>query len=103
MTKILVIEDEESVRANIVRLLELEDFDALGAANGVIGVQVAKEQVPDLIICDVMMPELDGYGVLNTLRQDDVTATIPFVFLTAKAAKEDLRQGMELGASDRSE
>lgn len=100
MTKILVIEDEESVRANIVRLLELEDFDALGAANGVIGVQVAKEQVPDLIICDVMMPELDGYGVLNTLRQDDATATIPFVFLTAKAAKEDLRQGMEMGASD---
>ncbi|HEY9871808.1 MAG TPA: response regulator [Candidatus Obscuribacterales bacterium] len=100
MSKILVIEDEEPVRANIVKLLTLEDFEAIGAENGAVGVQVAKEQMPDLIICDVMMPELDGYGVLNALQQDDVTATIPFIFLTAKAAKEDLRHGMELGASD---
>ncbi len=100
MSKILVIEDEESVRENLIKLLELEDFQAIGAENGSIGVKLAKEQTPDLIICDVMMPELDGYGVLKTLRQDDNTATIPFVFLTAKAAKEDLRQGMELGASD---
>ena len=100
MSKILVIEDEESVRENLIKLLELEDFQAIGAGNGSIGVKLAKEQTPDLIICDVMMPELDGYGVLNALRQDDITATIPFIFLTAKAAKEDLRQGMELGASD---
>jgi two-component system sensor histidine kinase/response regulator len=100
MSKILVIEDEESVRENLVKLLDLEDFEAIGASNGSIGVKLAKEQTPDLIICDVMMPELDGYGVLNALRQDDTTATIPFIFLTAKAAKEDLRQGMELGASD---
>ncbi len=100
MAKILVIEDEESVRSNILRLLTFEDFEVVGAANGAIGLQLAKEQQPDLIICDVMMPELDGYGVLNALRQDDNTATIPFIFLTAKAAKEDLRQGMELGAND---
>ena len=100
MSKILVIEDEEPVRANIIRLLRLEDFEAIGAENGAVGVQVARAQAPDLIICDVMMPELDGYGVLTALRQDPVTATIPFIFLTAKAAKEDVRQGMQLGASD---
>ncbi|MGB3204684.1 MAG: response regulator [Crinalium sp.] len=100
MSKILVIEDEESVRENLIKLLELEDFEAIGASNGAIGVKLAKEQTPDIIICDIMMPELDGYGVLTALRQDDITATIPFIFLTAKAAKEDLRQGMELGASD---
>ncbi len=100
MSKILVIEDEESVRENLIKLLELEDFQAIGANNGALGVKFAKEQTPDLIICDVMMPELDGYGVLKALREDNVTATIPFIFLTAKAAKEDLRQGMELGASD---
>lgn len=100
MKKILVIEDEFTVRANILELLELEGFYGIGAENGLIGVLGAVENLPDLIICDVMMPELDGYGVLTTLRQDPVTATIPFVFLTAKADKADLRQGMELGADD---
>lgn len=100
MKKILVIEDEPSVRANIIELLEAEEFQAIGAANGIIGVMGALEYLPDLIICDVMMPELDGYGVLATLRQDPTTATIPFIFLTAKADKSDLRQGMELGADD---
>lgn len=100
MNKVLVIEDEEAVRANIVRLLKLEDYEAIGAENGAIGVQAAQEHMPDLIICDVMMPELDGYGVLNALRENPSTATIPFIFLTAKATKEDIRQGMQLGASD---
>lgn len=100
MPKILVIEDEVSVRANIVRLLKLEDYDVIDADNGIKGVTLAKEQTPDLILCDVMMPGLDGYGVLSNLRADPITATTPLIFLTAKVAKEDLRQGMELGASD---
>ena len=100
MTKILVIEDEQPVRENILELLDAEGFDAIGAENGRIGVQLALQSVPDLVICDVMMPEVDGYGVLNALRQDPTTATIPFIFLTAKAAKADLRQGMNLGADD---
>lgn len=100
MTKILVIEDEAFVRGNIIMLLELENYEVRGAENGLIGVQLAEEQPPDLIICDIMMPQLDGYGVLNSLRNNPSTATVPFIFLTAKTAKEDLRQGMELGASD---
>jgi CheY-like chemotaxis protein len=100
MKKILVIEDEPTVQANILELLEAEDFHGIGAENGFIGALWAREHLPDLIICDVMMPELDGYGVLTVLRQDPVTATIPFIFLTAKADKVDLRQGMELGADD---
>lgn len=100
MTKILVIEDEDSVRANIIERLEAEDFSAIGAENGFVGVTWAQEHRPDLIICDVMMPKLDGYEVLTALRQDPITATIPFIFLTAKADKVDLRQGMELGADD---
>lgn len=100
MKKILVIEDEAQVRDNIQEILELEDFQTITAENGLVGIQLIKEQAPDLIICDVMMPELDGYGVLRALRQNVATATIPFIFLTAKADKSDLRQGMELGADD---
>ncbi|MBW4561781.1 MAG: EAL domain-containing response regulator [Mojavia pulchra JT2-VF2] len=100
MPKILVIEDEELVRENLLDLLEAEDFDTIAAANGRIGVNLAIAEVPDLILCDMMMPELDGYGVLSTLRQDPLTATIPFIFLTAKSAKADFRQGMDMGADD---
>lgn len=100
LKKILVIEDEPSVRANILEILELEDYNGIGAENGLLGVLWALEHLPDLIICDVMMPELDGYGVLTTLRQAPLTATIPFIFLTAKADKTDFREGMELGADD---
>lgn len=100
MKKILVIEDEPPVRANILELLALEDFDAVSAENGFIGALWALENGPDLIICDVMMPEFNGYEVLTTLRGDPVTATIPFIFLTAKADKADIRHGMELGADD---
>ncbi|MCX7592578.1 MAG: EAL domain-containing response regulator, partial [Fischerella sp.] len=100
MTKILVIEDEKSVRENLVELLEAEDFETIGAANGQIGLHLALTEVPDLILCDLMMPELDGYGVLTALRQEPLTATIPFIFLTAKATKSDFRQGMDLGADD---
>ena len=100
MKTILVIEDEEFVRENILELLDAEGFQAFGAENGKIGFELAKVKVPDLILCDVMMPGLDGYGVLTALRQDSVLASIPFIFLTAKASKSDLRQGMELGADD---
>ncbi|MBD2411588.1 diguanylate cyclase [Nostoc calcicola FACHB-389] len=100
MPKILIIEDEESVRENILDLLEAEDFETIAAANGRIGVDLAISEVPDLILCDMMMPELDGYGVLTALRQDPTTATIPFIFLTAKSAKSDFRRGMDMGADD---
>ena len=100
MSKILVIEDELSVRENILARLEAEGFETVNAENGLNGVELARSHKPDLIICDVMMPEMDGYGVLSMLRQNPVTATIPFIFLTAKADKVDLRQGMEMGADD---
>ena len=100
MKKILVIEDEQAVRENLLELLDEEEFEAIGAGNGKVGVELAKTHLPDLIICDVMMPELDGFGVLTTLRSAPDTETIPFIFLTAKADKMDLRQGMSLGADD---
>ncbi|HAG81489.1 MAG TPA: GGDEF domain-containing response regulator, partial [Cyanobacteria bacterium UBA12227] len=100
MKTILVIEDEELVRENILEFLDAEGLEGIGAENGRIGINLAKAMMPDLILCDVMMPELDGYGVLMALRQDPSMAAIPFIFLTAKAAKADFRQGMELGADD---
>jgi EAL domain-containing protein (putative c-di-GMP-specific phosphodiesterase class I)/FixJ family two-component response regulator len=100
MPKILIIEDEESVRENLLDLLEAEDFEAIAAANGRIGVHLAISEVPDLILCDMVMPEIDGLGVLTALRQDPMTATIPFIFLTAKSTKSDFRQGMNMGADD---
>ena len=100
MARILVIEDEMQVRDNIQEILELEDFEAITAENGRIGIQMAKAEVPELIICDLMMPELDGYGVLTALRQYSNTATIPLIFLTAKADRSALRKGMLLGADD---
>ncbi|MBD2502843.1 EAL domain-containing response regulator [Anabaena azotica] len=100
MIKILVIEDEDSVRENILDLLQAEDFDTVSAANGRIGIDLAMAEFPDLVLCDMMMPEVDGYGVLSALRQEPLTATIPFIFLTAKSAKADFRQGMDMGADD---
>lgn len=100
MAKILVIEDEESIRENILDLLEAENFEGIGAINGKVGIKLAIEQIPDLILCDMMMPEVDGHGVIKALRSEPLTATIPFIFLTAKADKSDVRTGMELGADD---
>lgn len=100
MYKILVIEDEFSVRSNIIKILQFEKFNVIGAENGQAGLLLAKEQQPDLIICDIMMPELDGYEVRNGLSQDLSTVMIPFIFLTAKADKADIRMGMTLGADD---
>ncbi|MEG4200704.1 response regulator [Microcoleus sp. Pol12A5] len=100
MAKILVIEDEEAIRENILELLEAENFEGIGAINGKVGIKLAIEQIPDLILCDMMMPEVDGHGVIKALRSEPLTATIPFIFLTAKADKVDVRTGMELGADD---
>ena len=100
MKKILVIEDNASVRENLAELLELPDYEVVTAENGKTGVQKALAEKPDLILCDVMMPELDGFGVLRILDNKPETASIPFLFLTAKAEKEDFRRGMNLGADD---
>ncbi len=100
MKKILVIEDEPVIRASIIELLSYEDYITFEAENGLQGSQLAREMLPDLVLCDVMMPEMDGYGVLKSLRSDAATDTIPFVFLTALSDKTDLRQGMRLGADD---
>ena len=100
MKKILVIEDEPDMRRNLTTILRMEKFHPLAAENGRIGVELAKKEKPDLILCDVMMPELDGHGVLQALREDSATVTIPFIFLTAKGEKGDVRDGMNLGADD---
>jgi DNA-binding NarL/FixJ family response regulator len=100
MHKILVIEDAPEMRRNLLTLLRLEQFVPLGAANGREGVTLARREKPDVILCDVMMPELDGYGVLRALHNDPATMNIPFIFLTAKGEKADVRAGMNLGADD---
>lgn len=97
MKKILVIEDELFIRENLIELLEIEGFEAKGAENGFVGLQLAKDYQPDLILCDVMMPELDGYGVLTALREEDTTAQIPFMFLTASADRNNLQKIREMG------
>ncbi len=98
--KILLIEDNNDVRENTQEILELSGYKVVCAANGKEGVALAQSEHPDLIICDIMMPELDGYGVLHLLGNSPETAGIPFIFLTAKAEKSDLRKGMLLGADD---
>src|SRR5690349_8046421 len=100
MKKILVIEDEPETLQNLVLMLEMEGFKPLSATNGRAGLAVAKRELPDVILCDVSMPELDGYGVLEKLRADEATVAIPFIFLTAKGDKKDFRTGMNLGADD---
>src|ERR1700741_685077 len=100
MKKILVIEDEPEMRRNLTTILRLERFHPVPAENGRVGVELARRERPDLILCDVMMPELDGYGVIAALRADPETVAIPFIFLTAKGEKPDIRAGMNLGADD---
>jgi DNA-binding NarL/FixJ family response regulator len=99
-TKVLVIEDEVSLRQNLVSVLELNGFQVAAAENGLAGIDLAKADPPDLILCDVTMPECDGHGVLKRLRQNPRTARVPFIFLTAKGERADVRAGMNLGADD---
>lgn len=96
----MIIEDEMVLREAIIESLKILDFEVIAAENGRIGVQLAHQHKPDLVLCDIMMPEVDGYGVFTTLRQLSETAKIPFIFISAKGDKSDIRQGMNLGAED---
>jgi CRP-like cAMP-binding protein/CheY-like chemotaxis protein len=98
--KVLIIEDNNDIRENVVEILQLAGYEAFQAGNGRAGVEIAAANLPDIILCDIMMPELDGYGVLYLLNKNPDTAAIPFIFLTAKAERVDLRKGMEMGADD---
>src|SRR5688572_504632 len=100
MKKILVIEDNEDIRNNTAEILELSNYEVLVAEDGKAGVEMAIKHTPDLIICDIMMPELDGYGVLHAIQKNDSIKNTPFIFLTAKSERVDFRKGMELGADD---
>ena len=100
MKKILLIEDNQDVRQNTAEILSLAQYQVLTAVNGKEGVELAQKEKPDLIICDIMMPVLDGHGALHLLSKNEETAGIPFIFLTAKAERSDFRKGMEMGADD---
>lgn len=100
MKKILLIEDNKDVRENTAEILQMARYIVFTARNGKEGVELAQKERPDLIICDIMMPVLDGYGVLHLLSKHEETASIPFIYLTAKAERDDFRKGMEMGADD---
>lgn len=97
---VLIIEDNQDIRESTAEILELADYKVYCAENGKKGVELAQAHLPDIILCDIMMPELDGYGVLYVLGKSEQTANIPFIFLTAKAERNDMRKGMEMGADD---
>ncbi|MCB1193371.1 MAG: response regulator [Leptospiraceae bacterium] len=100
MKKILLIEDEDGIRENIAEILVLSDFEVVQATNGQDGIKLALFEKPDVIICDIKMPEMDGYEVLHYIRQNESICNIPFIFLTARVEKDDFRKGMNLGADD---
>ena len=98
MKSILVIEDNKDIRENTAEILDLAGYKTFTAENGKKGVDIAVKEKPDVIICDIMMPELDGYGVLHMLRKNETTQAIPFIFLTASAEKKEVAAGLEMGA-----
>ncbi len=100
MKHILLIEDDTALRENTAELLELAGYEVAIASNGRIGIEKAKALLPQLVICDIMMPEVDGYGVLQALSEDETTRFIPFIFLSAKAEHKEIRKGMDMGADD---
>ncbi|MGB1312580.1 response regulator [Bizionia paragorgiae] len=100
MTRVLLIEDDKVLRENTAEILELANYEVSMAPNGVVGLDYAKKHLPDIIICDIMMPELDGYDTLKALSENEKTKYIPFIFLSAKTEREDVRVGMNLGADD---
>jgi DNA-binding response OmpR family regulator len=100
MKKALIIEDSDDIREGVAEMLVLAGYEVFTAKNGKIGVDLASTHIPDIILCDIMMPELDGYGVLYLLQKNVHTANIPFIFMTAKAERGDMRKGMEMGADD---
>ena len=100
MKTILLIEDDRALRENTEELLELSGYMVLTAPNGKLGIELAKEKIPDLIICDIMMPIIDGYGVLENISKDEKTKQIPFIFLSAKTEQKEIEKGIKLGADD---
>src|SRR6187397_733593 len=100
MKKILLIEDNDNIRENTAEILQLANYNVFTAADGKLGVEAALKNKPDLIICDIMMPVLDGYGVLHLLHKNPTLQNTPFIFLTAKSERAEMRKGMELGADD---
>lgn len=100
MKQVLLIEDDSTLRENTAEILELENYRVLKATNGQEGLDIAKKKIPDIIVCDIMMPKLDGYGVLENLSKLEKTKYIPFIFLSAKTERKDVRKGMNLGADD---
>jgi CRP-like cAMP-binding protein/CheY-like chemotaxis protein len=98
--KVLIIEDNDDIRENVIEILELAGYTVSSASNGKAGVELAFKDIPDIILCDIMMPEMDGYGVLYLLSKRPETVAVPFIFLTAKAEHFDRRKGMEMGADD---
>jgi CRP-like cAMP-binding protein/CheY-like chemotaxis protein len=100
MTKILIIEDNDDIRENVVEILKLAGYQIFEANNGKTGAELAIKNLPDLILCDIMMGDLDGYGVLHLLNMHEQTKAIPFIFMTAKSERSDIRKGMDLGADD---
>lgn len=99
MKKILVIEDDKDIRENLEDMLS-EKYEVIASSGGRVGIEMAIKEMPDLVVCDAMMAGIDGYGVLTALRANSTTASIPFIFLTAKSSPQDMRLGMELGADD---
>ncbi|MCY1523819.1 Regulator of RpoS [compost metagenome] len=100
MKKALIIDDSDDIREGIAEILDMGGYETITAKNGKIGVDLALKHIPDIILCDIMMPELDGYGVLYLLQKNPKTINIPFIFMTAKAERADMRKGMEMGADD---
>ncbi|MGK2861150.1 MAG: response regulator [Chitinophagaceae bacterium] len=100
MKSVLVIDDNTDIRENTAEILDMAGYKTFTAENGKTGVELALKEKPDIIVCDIMMPELDGYGVLHLLRKNEATQSIPFIFLTAKTERTDMRKGMEMGADD---
>ncbi len=100
MKKILLIEDNDDIRENTAEILALANYEVITAANGKIGVEQALKMIPDLIVCDIMMPVLDGYGVLHAVQKNEIIKNTPFIFLTAKTERNDFRKGMDQGADD---
>lgn len=98
--KVLIIEDNDDIRESTAEVLELAGYETFTAKHGKLGVEMALKHTPDVILCDIMMPELDGYGVLYLLNKNQKTANIPFIFITAKTERADMRKGMEMGADD---
>ncbi|MFC5048077.1 response regulator [Aquimarina hainanensis] len=100
MKKVLLIEDDSALRENTAELLELSDYEVVTAPNGRVGIEMAKEELPSVVVCDIMMPEIDGYGVLEALSKEKTTRHIPFIFLSAKTEHKEIRKGMDMGADD---